>query len=417
MSAPRILFVADEFLHPKHSGNRVETANEVILLSQVLGYDVHLFMPRDPWTTPELEAAHRAAVPVPTTFYDRPPRLRAMLQRPTTPYIGATRHPIGRERARMLQAARDAGPFDLIYTAHDFMWPFADDLSRSLGGVPVLIRSHNDEARFFRELVPGARNAALRCYFRWEERASRALRRRFRVRAAAVAVLSDADAGAYRGATVRYLPPLVHTGALRELPAPATPEGRDTLLFVGALDQALSSEGLEWFRTTALPLLAAQRPGTRLRVVGRGAPAELASKLHADPNVDFVGEVDDLDPEFARARVFVNPVLGGSGVNIKMGGPAASGVPIVTNRLGARGFDGLSNGIILAETPAEFAAACAQLLSDDAAWSQRSAAIAEGFAAHFSVDAVTRAYADVIAEAAGQSSSPMRRSAPSAQKS
>ncbi|WP_375237217.1 glycosyltransferase [Microbacterium schleiferi] len=398
MPPRRILFVADEFLHPRNRGGRLETANEVELLSATLGHDLHLLVPRDPWTTPALEHEHRSALPVRTTFFDRPPRKRASLARPRLPYIAATRLPLRGETERLRALVGSEPVPDLVIAAHDFMWPLAESLSPQLDDAPIAVRSHNDEGAYFAGLVRAESRFALRQFYRREARRSRWLQRHLSGRVAVVAVLSEADRAAYPDATTRFLPPVIDDQAIGYRPDAAALDGRAGLLFVGALDAGLTAQGLDWFRTTVLPLLAAERPGTRLRVVGRGAPAALQRSLRADPGIDYVGEVDDLDPEFAAARVFVNPVLGGSGVNMKIGGPAKRGIPIVTNELGARGFDKLRNGLTIADTPAAFAAECARLLADDQLWNLKSRALQSAFDDHYAAHAVASVYDALVEE-------------------
>ena len=398
MPSRRILFVADEFLHPRNRGGRLETANEVELLSATLGHEVHLLVPRDPWTTPALEREHRSSLRVRTTFFDRPPRKRAALARPRLPDIAATRLPVRSETERLRALVGSDLPPELVIAAHDFMWPLAAALRSHLDDVPIAVRSHNDESAYFTGLVRAESNLALRQFYRREARRSRWLQRHLSGRAAVVAVLSDADRTAYPNATTRFLPPILDDQAIGHRPDAAALDGRAGPLFVGALDAGLTAQGLDWFRTAVLPLLTAERPGTRLRVVGRGAPAALRRSLRADPGIDYVGEVDDLDPEFAAARIFVNPVLGGSGVNMKIGGPAKRGIPIVTNELGARGFDKLRNGLTIANSPEQFAAECARLLVDDQLWNSKSRALQSAFDDHYAAHAVASVFDAFVEE-------------------
>jgi glycosyltransferase involved in cell wall biosynthesis len=392
VSAPRILFLADEFLHPKNRGGRVETANEVELISEVLGFPLHLLVPRDPWTTPDDEAAHRRALAVPTTFFDRPPRRRATITRPLLPYIAATRWPVAAETNAVVATITAQGPIDVILAAHDFMWPFARVLASRLGDVPVVIRSHNDEPRYFAGMRAASPTRALRAFYIRETILSKRLRSLVGRNADRIAVLALDDAAGYRSPHTELVPPLVYDGSLTQDPPRPSVEGRDQLLFVGALDATLSLEGIQWFRRYVLPALARQRPGTRLRIVGRGASESVAAELRSDPLVEYVGPVADLDPEFAAARVFVNPVLNGSGVNMKMGGPARRGIPIVTNELGARGFDALRPGLSLADDAGSFARACKQLLDDDDTWESKATALWAAFSDHYSVAAAATAF-------------------------
>lgn len=397
MTRREILFLSDEFLHPKNRGGRVETANEVALLDRVLGHRVRLLVPRDPWTTPEDESAHRAANPVETWFFDRPPRKAAAIRHPLLPYSAATRIPCADDLHSLRTALGRTKP-DLLIAAHDYMWPAAVVIAGVTGNPPILVRSHNDEPNFYRAQAQARGNILLSVFDRLEAARSVLLRARFRAEVAHVAVLSADDAPGYRAAKkTTVVPPLLADvdPTHADPPAPTLDDRRD-LLFVGALDVALGRRGLEWFVQESLPEVARRVPDVRLRIVGRGADRAFLERMRAVPHVDMVGEVGDLEPEFARARVFLNPVLGGSGINMKMGGPARRGIPIVTTSIGARGLGALRPGLGVADDPAEFAGQCVRLLRDRDAWQTRASLLHAAYAGSSSAVAVADAFSTLI---------------------
>ncbi|HIE58455.1 MAG TPA: glycosyltransferase [Hydrogenothermaceae bacterium] len=57
------------------------------------------------------------------------------------------------------------------------------------------------------------------------------------------------------------------------------------------------------------------------------------------PNVIFTGYVNDVTKYFQIADIAINPMLSGSGTNIKMLDYMASGLPIITTKVGARGLN------------------------------------------------------------------------------
>lgn len=77
------------------------------------------------------------------------------------------------------------------------------------------------------------------------------------------------------------------------------------------------------------------------------------------PNLVVTGEVGDLRSVLAAADIAVNPVVSGSGSNIKMFEYLAAGLPVVTTPFGARGVDDDSG---LAVVPAELGAIPAAVL-------------------------------------------------------
>ena len=83
------------------------------------------------------------------------------------------------------------------------------------------------------------------------------------------------------------------------------------------------------------------------------------------PNIIFTGYVDDVTKYFQIADIAINPMMSGSGTNIKMLEYMASGLPIVTTKIGARGLD-LKHGkhVIISEID-EFPEWIKTLLEDE----------------------------------------------------
>ena len=105
-----------------------------------------------------------------------------------------------------------------------------------------------------------------------------------------------------------------------------------TVLFVG------SWHGPNIDAVRALSETAESMPEARFVVVG-GAGLAIAAD-ETPPNMDLAGPVARgfLRDILAVANVAVNPVNSGSGTNLKMLEYAASGVPLVSSRFGARGL-------------------------------------------------------------------------------
>ncbi|MGN6498476.1 MAG: glycosyltransferase family 4 protein [Tsuneonella sp.] len=82
--------------------------------------------------------------------------------------------------------------------------------------------------------------------------------------------------------------------------------------------------------------MAPTRPEITYLVVGAVGEA-LPKTLPA--NVVVAGVVDDLSPWFAAADVAINPMVSGSGSNIKIFEYCAAGLPVVSTEFGARGIE------------------------------------------------------------------------------
>lgn len=206
-----------------------------------------------------------------------------------------------------------------------------------------------------------------------------------------VLAVSESDAEVFREAGC----PDVHlvTHALETRRAAPSIEGRKGLLFVGRLNESDSPnvDSVMWFVENCFDELRAHR-GVGLAVVGK-ISATVASGLRR-PGLTVRGIVDDLDPVFDSARVFIAPTRFAAGTPIKVLTAAAAGIPVVCTSLLCEQL-GWTPGreIQVADTPQEFVERVGALLENDELWNaQREAAFARvesEFSAGGFVDSIT----------------------------
>lgn len=185
--------------------------------------------------------------------------------------------------------------------------------------VPLFYRSQNIEHRYvtaqFRR-TRGARNrlVGLTNVFttlRFEQAVLRAAQRYFDISSA------DLDFWQKHGFDHgQWLPPIVDLSKALALSDEASWRPAFDVAYVGNLYAPNNVEGVLWFLCEVLPLLRAQRPELSLLIVGsRPIPEVLAAAAQGGATV--VASPDDVVPHLRNARVLVNPVFAGSGVNIK----------------------------------------------------------------------------------------------------
>ena len=118
-----------------------------------------------------------------------------------------------------------------------------------------------------------------------------------------------------------------------------SPGGREpfTMLFLGSFRHEPNVVALDWFVNEVLPRIVARRPEARLVVVGADAPPRHPYADRA-PAIEVRGFVEDIREPLGRYAVFVCPVRSGSGVRVKLLEAFASGIPVVSTRLGAEGL-------------------------------------------------------------------------------
>jgi O-antigen biosynthesis protein len=137
-----------------------------------------------------------------------------------------------------------------------------------------------------------------------------------------------------------------------------------TMLFLGGFRHLPNKVALEWFARSVLPLIVAQLPQARLLVAGSDPPSR---HMVPDPAnaIELLGFVEDVRTLFASCALFVCPVRSGSGIRVKLLEAFASGIPVVSTRLGAEGLareDG--EFCALADDAETFAAKAVELLKD-----------------------------------------------------
>ena len=140
----------------------------------------------------------------------------------------------------------------------------------------------------------------------------------------------------------------------------------NTLLFIGTLGYEPNIDAVRWFAAEMLPRVWKQREDVRFEVAGFGS-ADPIRDVMTDSRCAVFESPPDLVPIYARAAVVVAPVRIGGGTRIKILEALARGRALVSTQFAAEGL-GLRGGTDLqfADSPADFARACVELLGDSA---------------------------------------------------
>jgi glycosyltransferase involved in cell wall biosynthesis len=127
-------------------------------------------------------------------------------------------------------------------------------------------------------------------------------------------------------------------------------------IFVGS-DNPFNKQGIVWFLNKVYPLL----PRTMtFAVVGK-----VARDIEAKPNLALIPFAENLDAIYDVARMVICPILGGTGLKVKVVEALAHGKPLVTTPEGLSGIlQKNDNGCIVAHNPEAFAKAMIRLASD-----------------------------------------------------
>jgi glycosyltransferase involved in cell wall biosynthesis len=171
--------------------------------------------------------------------------------------------------------------------------------------------------------------------------------------------LEDAAGGAIRA---QVIPIAIDSQTLAFVP-PA-PEARH-VLSVATMFYPPNVEGTQWFAQQVFPRIRQALPGTRFNVVGSRPPERIIRLAGGASGIVVHGYVADLTPLLRESGVLVVPLHSGSGMRVKILEAFSRGLPVVSTTIGAEGIDARpGEHLLVADDPADFAAAVVRLLSE-----------------------------------------------------
>lgn len=278
------------------------------------------------------------------------------------PWFAATRVPDSKEQVELDGIIRGFEP-NLIWLDGPWFGELGLRVHRELG-IPIAYRSHNVEHIYLRRQAAAASN--WRNQVAWRLACVGVKRYQLRLMAQASAVfdisLSDLEYWRNQGVTNgHWLPPLSELA----IAAPSEERVVNDILFVGGLRTPNNLQGVRWLVQRVLPILKKHRPDVVLGIVGSYPDADLVTELADEPSVRTYYDVPDVTPYQFGARVLVNPVSVGSGIQLKMIDMLMTDAPIVTRSQGTSGFPASCiEQFEVADSEADFAAALLRCLDD-----------------------------------------------------
>jgi glycosyltransferase involved in cell wall biosynthesis len=358
----RVLVVSAQFPYPPRSGfamrvdhlcRRLAARHEVTLLTYAPLPGTAPGDPPDPDI--RVEVVHRRR---PSLASKRAAQARSVVSR--RPYIcGATHSP---EMQQALDALSAATPFDVIQLESSLMGAF-----RYPAAARLVLDEHNVEYEVFERLAAGERSRLRRWFHRREEAQFRRFEQGWWRRVDGCLVTSEREEKIVLrvapATPIAVVPNGVDLDEFR--PAQATPQPA-TAVFNGLLHYRPNLDAAFFLVEEIWPLVQTQRPDARLTIVGRGDDGDLRRLRR--PGVEVTGEVPDVRPSLDRAAVVVVPVRMGGGTRLKVLEGLAMEKPMVSTALGCEGVD-VRDGehLLVADSPAAFAAAVIRLFADPAA--------------------------------------------------
>ncbi|AYO85923.1 glycosyltransferase [Methylobacterium brachiatum] len=157
---------------------------------------------------------------------------------------------------------------------------------------------------------------------------------------------------------------------IRDVPGGKNPfYARESIGFIGGFNHAPNLDACIYFLDSIWPLVRAELPNVKFRIVGADLPDVLRQRN--DPNIEFVGYVADLSTELDEFRLTVAPLRYGAGAKGKVASSLSHGVPCVATPVAAEGMQLESmNSILIGRDPGQFAKHVINLYQDEILWSK-----------------------------------------------
>lgn len=129
-------------------------------------------------------------------------------------------------------------------------------------------------------------------------------------------------------------------------------ESEESIVFTGYYRDEANRDAVMWFCHTVWPRLKSRHSNLKFYVIGQNPTPDVRDLARKDPRIIVTGDVEDIAPYLARARLYVCPMRMGTGFRGKILQAMAAGVPVVSTSLAAEGIPS-QNGenIALADTP------------------------------------------------------------------
>jgi glycosyltransferase involved in cell wall biosynthesis len=242
------------------------------------------------------------------------------------------------QSAAMTRALTDIGRRQDV-DLWQFEWSaYLGMLDPALGGRRLVI-AHNVDTLIWQRYWQTERRPLKRWFLRGQWRKFERFERQAFQEADRVVAVSPEDAALIRDQFGQPRVDVVDNGIERGFFEQAT--GRrdpQRILFLGALDWRPNLDAIDLLLDRIFPAVRAQVPEATLAIVGRNPPPGLVKRIAGTPGAALHANVADVRPFLASAGVMAVPLRIGGGSRLKILESLATGLPVVSTRVGAEGL-------------------------------------------------------------------------------
>jgi glycosyltransferase involved in cell wall biosynthesis len=328
----KILFVSAVFPYPLHSGGQVRIYNLLKRLSKSHEITLCAFIrdAEEQKHIAELSFCKKVIPILRGRAWQAKYVLRTIFS--SYPFLYQTYN--NAQMKEVIQKELNDNTYDLIHVEPGYVW-----LSLPKTTVPVVVSEHNVEHDVYGRYVQGFRLPFIAALLRKDVEKMKRWEAAIWKSVAAVTAASDDDAREIRTITrdadVSVVPNGVDTDMFVFRPK-KTVSSSFTCLYVGAFRWVQNTDAVRYLLSSIWPAVVAAYPKATLEIVGAHPPASLVRQ--ALPSVVFRHAVQDIAGAYKTADILLAPIRVGGGTRYKILESMASGLPVVTTKLGVQGI-------------------------------------------------------------------------------
>jgi glycosyltransferase involved in cell wall biosynthesis len=180
-------------------------------------------------------------------------------------------------------------------------------------------------------------------------------------------------------------------------------EKEHAIIITGRFSSDQSHLGATWFLRNVWPVVRRRDPNVKLYLVGRDPTSTMNHLASRDNRVMVTGTVEDLRPYLAKCKLYICPVLSGSGVRGKILEAMAMELPVISTLIGSEGiaFEQGQNGFLV-DSPQMMADIICHVLHDKELLERMGRNARKTIEAHFtwdrSMDLLENVLRDVVSK-------------------
>ncbi|WP_443936970.1 glycosyltransferase [Pedobacter sp. MW01-1-1] len=164
-----------------------------------------------------------------------------------------------------------------------------------------------------------------------------------------------------------YVIPNIHALNVPKIETPFIE--RKGIVFIGGYKHEPNVDAVKWLIQDIMPIVWDKLGRVPIHLLGSFPTTEV--KALVGPDVYVPGFLENVDPYFLNARVFVAPLRYGAGMKGKIGQSLELGLPIVSTTIGVEGMDLIHDkNVLLGDDTIDFARQIINLYEDSELWTR-----------------------------------------------